>query len=387
MAHQGLIKFQKQILNDLDSKNYKKFAKQAREVIKSLYGYPVPKGAEIGIFVNDNCNLKCSHCYVASTHKDILEGKALSLDEWSKIIDNALNLGVTHFSIIGKEPLLSPTVTKRILERLDGKGVSYEIITNGILIPENIDWLKKFNFNFFSISFDGYQEDHDKIRGEGNYQKTRKGLLVAKKAGLKNLTVTHTVMPHNIKHLDKMIQDLAKCGAKYFSLAFCFPTDYNDNNLVAGNLELFDKVIEKLKKTPKNIDVSIHIVTESNASLIGALYRKGFFEQKLAVTEDLAPALVVPLSSNPRIAVQINILPTMFYGGFRLDNDGAVLDYCVDAQLPHRRQGFGNVRETSFLELWKKSREELWPQYTERYYQYLAKALNGDKLPKIDGWY
>jgi len=387
MAHQELIKFQRQILKELNSENYKNIAKQAREVIKSLYGCPVPKDAEIGIFVNDSCNLKCSHCYVASTHKKFPEGKALTLDEWSRTVDNMLGFGVTHFSIIGKEPLLSPEITRIILERLNGKDVSYEIITNGILIPENINWLKRFKFEFFSISFDGYKEDHDKIRGEGNYQKARKGLLVAKKAGLKNLTVTHTIMPHNIENLDKLIQDLAECGAKYFSLAFCFPTDYNDLNLVAGHLELFDKVIKKLKNMPKGIDVSIHVVTESNASLIGALYRKGFFKQKLAVTEDLAPSLIVPLSSNPRIAVQVNILPTMFYGGFRLDQDGTVLDYCVDAQLPHRRKGFGNIKEISFGELWKKSREELWPQYTERYYEYLAKALKGEELPKIEGWY
>ena len=378
MNHQELISFQKNILNNLNRDNFREIASSARKGIKEIYGNPIPNGAEIGIFVNDECNLKCQHCYVVSTHKKIKCRKSLKLKEWSKIIQDALNLGITHFSIIGKEPLLSPEVVKLILEKLNQKKVSYEIITNGIFIPENISWLKKYKFNFFSISFDGYKEDHDKIRGKGNYLQSRNGLLTANKAGIQNLTISHTIMPHNINNLDKMIKDLASCGAKYFSLGFCFPTEYNNKHLISG---------EKLNNLPDSIDVSLNIATESNAKLIGELFRNGFFNQKFAVTEDLAPSLIKVILDKPRIAIQINILPIMFYGGFRLECDGSVLDHCVDAQIVKRRKGFGNIKKQSLFELWDKSRKELWPQYTERYYMYLAEALKGKELPKIKGWY
>ena len=387
MNHQELIGFQKNILNNLNSENFKEIASSVREKIKELYGYPVPNGAEIGIIVNDECNLKCPHCYVVSTHKKVDLRKPLELDEWTKVIQDALDLGVTHFSIIGKEPLLSPEVVKIILEELDGKNVSCEIITNGILIPENINWLSKYKFSFFSISFDGYEEDHDKIRGKGNYSISKKGLLTAKEAGIQNLTISYTVMPHNIDNLDKMIRDLADYGAKYFSLGFCFSTEYNNKDLIAGELKLFNKVLSKLKNLPESIDVSLNLSTENNAKLIGELFREGFFNQKLAVTEDLAPALIKIISNKPRIALQINILSTMFYSGFRLECDGYVLDHCIDAQSVERQKGFGSLNKQSLSELWKKSRNELWPQYTEKYYWYLAKALEGKELPEIKGWY
>jgi MoaA/NifB/PqqE/SkfB family radical SAM enzyme len=388
MNYEELINFQKDILKNLNSENFKEIASLARNKIKELYGYPLPNGAEIGIFVNDDCNLKCPHCYVVSTHKKVCQREPMKLKDWSNVIKGALNLGVVHYSIIGKEPLLNPQVVKQILDELKGKKVFCEIITNGIMIPENAHWLKDYKFDFFSISFDGYKEDHDKIRGKGNYAKSKNALIIAKESGIENLTISHTIMPHNVKNLDKMIKDLAHCGAIYFSLGFCFPAEHNKKDFVAGKIGIYQEVIDKLKNLPETIDISLNISVENNARLIGELFRNGFFNEKCAVTEDLAPALIKIISNDhPRIALQISILPTMFYSGFRLECDGSILDHCIDAQSLERRKGFGNIKEQPFFKIWNKSRDQLWPQYTEKYYEYLAKALKGEELPVLKGWY
>jgi hypothetical protein len=93
------------------------------------------------------------------------------------------------------------------------------------------------------------------------------------------------------------------------------------------------------------------------------------------VTEDLAPSLIYLLSETPRIAVQFNVLPVMFYSGFRMDCTGSAIDWCTDLQAQHTRTGFGNALQNDVGELWKHAREELWEPYTVKYYTKLANAL------------
>jgi len=260
------------------------------------------------------------------------------------------------------------------------------MVNNGTLIKRNIDWLKDLDFHFFSISFDGYGPDHDKVRGDGTYESSKRGLQTARDAGINNLAITHTAMPHNTGSLDRMINDLADSGAKYFSLGFCFPTAHNNHDLNAS-LRTFDETLEKVRTAPQDVDISINLSGEDHVGLIGSLYRRGDIQLgDLAVTEDFAPTLIKPLADSPRTAVQINVLPTMFYGGFRLDCTGAAMDYCFDLRNESSRQGFGNVKESSVAELRDKARS-LWQGYTEKFYSRLKSALKGEPVSSPDGWH
>lgn len=396
--HQKFIEYQAEILNALASgENPQKVAASARNIIKSLYGYPVPKGAELGISVNDVCNLECKHCYYASTHNKALERRdgLLNSRDWREIIDSALGEGFRHFPIIGKEPLLSPEITYTIFSALEDRKkefpeINYELITNGTLIKENITWLKRLSFSFLSISFDGYEEEHDKVRGLGSYQRSREGLQHLRDSDVKNLTVSHTVMPHNVYSLDKMILDLTDAGAEYFSIGFCFPTKYNDQKLtIYSEIKLFDEVIKQLQNAPSGIDISVNIPAEEQAELLAQLYKRGDIQkERLAVTEDISPVLVMPVSCSPRTAIQLNFLPTMFYSGFRVDCTGAALDFCVDLQNPETRNGFGNVKNQSIRTLWNKAKDFMWKPYTEKYYQRLASVFKAESVsPILTQWY
>lgn len=386
LSHQGLIDFQFGILESLaEGKAPTSVAQTVREKVEQIYGDS--NDFEIGISVNDSCNLTCQHCYYASTHDKSLERKTglLGVSDWKRIIRESLDIsGVRHFSVIGKEPLLSPDITSAIFKELEGAkaqmpDIKYELITNGTLIGENADWLKDLDFHFVSISFDGCERDHDEIRGPGNYVRARKGLeIAAKEIGVRNLSVTYTAMPHNTGHLDEMITDLADAGAKYLSVSFCFPTDHNNNDLTA-QIETFDRVIEQVRTAPKGIDITLNLSGDEGASLIGEIYRRGDIQRsKLAVTEDFAPSLIMPLSQSPRTAIQFNILPIMYYAGFRIDCTGAAMDYCSNLQDTKTLEGFGNVKKDSMLTLRDRSRS-LWPAYTEEVYTKLQSALREER--------
>jgi MoaA/NifB/PqqE/SkfB family radical SAM enzyme len=383
-SHQQLIEFQTKILECIvKDEDPIDLAKRSREFLTSFYGasgYGFPSGAELGINVNNSCNLRCGHCYYANTHLgNGNEDNSLSEEEWKKVISDAGSLGINHISIIGKEPLFSPKKTLAILKEIErqrkqGNELRYELITNGTLIEKEIHWLSEFpDFYFFSISFDGFERDHDKVRGEGNYEKAREGLRIAKNAGIKNLSATFSAMPHNSASLQMMLEDLTPIGLEYVSIGFCFPTQFNKKEF-HSDLIVFDSVISQLERAPETLDISINLMGDENANLIRELLKRDYFDrQKLAVTQDCAPSLVIPLNNKPRTAVQLSILPIMFYSGFRLDYDGTAIDFCKDLQI-RQRKGFGNIRQKPLRQLYQTA-QSLWQSYTEKYFQTLIERL------------
>ncbi|GEM_PF-5083670 len=389
-------KFQLSILERLSSgEDSREIAERVREKV-FMYHNPLtglPHGSELGISVNDICNLTCKHCYYASTHDKSLQGKVsgLSVDDWRNLTSEAIEKGIRHISIVGKEPLLSPHETRAILEtadkkRLDYPEVRYELITNGTLIKKEIDWLKDFNFYFFSVSVDGNREMHDYVRGNGNYDRTLEGIKIARESGIKNITTIFTAMPHNISSLSDMVRDISDAGVEYLSIGFCFPTQLNVPT-THSNSSAVKQVLDNLYNAPKNLDITISLLGDDHANIIGNLYKGGFFDHReIAVTEDLAPCLIFPVSDNPRTAIQLNIIPTMFYSGFRVDYNGTAMDFCVDLRTSEKREGFGNVKRESLTELIEKSKL-IWSAYTEKYYLRLQKALQGEQVPIVQSWY
>jgi len=340
-SHQDLIEFQRGLLERLvNREKVTEIARDSRKFMTAVYGRSnelgIPNGAELGINVNSRCNLRCRHCYYANTHlensfKDD-EENSLSEEEWTRVVDEAVDLGMNHFNIIGKEPLLDPKKTRTILSVVNRHNESrrklrYELITNGTLIDREIEWLKDFkDFYFFSVSFDGYEKDHDDIRGKGNYQKARNGLRIVHEAGIKNLAATFCAMPHNVKSLNVMLEDLTSLGLEYLSIGLCFPTEYNEKKVCAG-LPVFDEILSEVKNAPENLDISIGLMGDEHADLIVELFKKGYFNQKLAVAQDCAPSLVNVVNDKPRTAVHFSLMPVMFYSGFRMDYDGTAIDF------------------------------------------------------------
>jgi len=385
--HQKLIEFQFGILESLANKeNIKDMALKLRNFMNSFYcidGSDVPNGLELGINVNNECNLRCGHCYYATTHlQSGRKENALSKKEWIKLINDAMDFGINHINILGQEPLLSPEKTKTILSeikrrKINNPKIQYELITNGTLIEKEIDWLSQFpDFYFFSVSLDGYGKYHDYIRGEGNYKKAMQGIKIAGENGIQNMAVLSTATPTNVDSFGRMWEELPKLGVKYISTGLCFPTKYNKQDL-KGTLSTFESLLKQTEKAPRELDICINFMGDMHARLIMELYKRGFIEKaKSGVTADMAPSLFVTLNKEPRRLVQFGILPITHFSGFRIDYDGTATDFC-DAYLEDKVKGFGNVKEKSISDLYKISKTELWPKYTEKFFGRLSQAFNG----------
>lgn len=148
----------------------------------------------ISIEVTTRCNLKCKNCFAHANGEelnDIEYNKAIS------ILDEARELGATLFSITGGEPLL----WTRLIELMNyAKSIGYKkffLNTNGHFLDDNLcATLAGFgNALDISCTVNGFEDEHDNIRGVGSYSKAINGVITALAHGLK--VVVYTVVDRN----------------------------------------------------------------------------------------------------------------------------------------------------------------------------------------------
>ncbi len=121
--------------------------------------------------ITSNCNLHCAGCYSRQNEatKDCAPVDQMSAEEWSKIFDEAKELGISFILLAGGEPLLRKDVVKAASSY---KEILFPIFTNGVFISD--EYFKMFddNRNLIPImSIEGHKEATDARRGEGIYDK------------------------------------------------------------------------------------------------------------------------------------------------------------------------------------------------------------------------
>jgi hypothetical protein len=114
------------------------------------------------------CNLHCSHCYWWLNRED--DTQELSSEVWKQIIEKTFKkhhvLGVT---LVGGEPIMRPDIIEVFCKEMPGVVC---VVTNG-----NFPLIRFDKLYFYWVSLDGTEKEHDRIRGEGSYAKTKKNIL------------------------------------------------------------------------------------------------------------------------------------------------------------------------------------------------------------------
>lgn len=168
----------------------------------------------INLFVTDNCNLKCSHCFYAG---HLNKNDKLSL-EHIKAITKSLRNPPVSVVLTGGETFLRQDLTEIciLLDKIHTKKII--LATNGTL-PERIyktvkDILSKTDLDVaVQISLDGPLEIHDKIRGvPGTFKKLLSTLEELKTIKNKKLTisVSTTISKKNCDYIAKTIEEVKK---------------------------------------------------------------------------------------------------------------------------------------------------------------------------------
>lgn len=175
------------------------------EKLRSLY-----------IYLTDECNLKCIHCWQSAP----IEGKgkysALEFNMCKNFLEDAIAMGMRNITISGGEPLLNPEFHK-FAEYFHKNHIHMAVETNGMLISDESILLTIKDYNVFcAISLDGLNpEIHNRHRGDPNaFKKTCQGIDALESEKIKYqliMSISHFNYDEVIPLLDSIKEKWPHC--------------------------------------------------------------------------------------------------------------------------------------------------------------------------------
>ncbi|MEV5025276.1 radical SAM protein [Paenibacillus sp. LPE1-1-1.1] len=185
----------------------------------SRYAMEIPE--DIGIKLNNGCNLRCKHCY--EWNEDGFHW-AMAKEDQKKEIDIPLIEKLLEYTrekksklyLWGGEPLYYSKFPE-LAELLEKDQRTVTICTNAILLEQQLDSLLKIGEGLVVlVSLEGFEEENDAIRGKGTYRKVVQAverLLELQKQGIfkgkvsVSLTMNDAMIPKLfsfMKHFEEM---------------------------------------------------------------------------------------------------------------------------------------------------------------------------------------
>lgn len=114
------------------------------------------------------CNASCGYCDSPWRHQ-----RGLATPVHRQILAELAGLGAERIYLSGGEPLLHPDFGV-ILEYIHELGMAVEVVTNGILVPQQLESLRRCSRVFLSL--DGREAVHDAQRGRGSHREAIQAL-------------------------------------------------------------------------------------------------------------------------------------------------------------------------------------------------------------------
>ncbi|MBU0908930.1 MAG: radical SAM protein, partial [Proteobacteria bacterium] len=175
---------------------------------------------ECWFHLTNQCNLACRHCLFCASPA---QSSSLSREQLEKGIAEARVLGCTLFYFTGGEPFVYPQFSEIIQNLLEDPEVHAVILTNGLLLAENIDFLQCVPTErlHLQISLDGMEESHDALRGKGTFARLLANLTALRQTRL-TATLSVAVNRENIHDLPATIGFAADQGIGNMHLLWHF---------------------------------------------------------------------------------------------------------------------------------------------------------------------
>jgi cyclic pyranopterin phosphate synthase len=152
-------------------------------MLNDRYNRPIK---DLRISVTDRCNFRCIYCMPLDEYEWINKKEILTFEEITRLATLFVRLGVEKIRLTGGEPLV-----RQNLDHLVGKLSAVEgvkdlcLTTNGALLAEKIDALKRAGLRRVNISLDTLDpEKFRQITKRGDLKRVLEGIFAAKNHGL-----------------------------------------------------------------------------------------------------------------------------------------------------------------------------------------------------------
>jgi radical SAM protein with 4Fe4S-binding SPASM domain len=267
------------------------------------------------------CNLKCSHCYINAAKEELKD--ELTTEEAKNLMDQISKVSRPLLILSGGEPLLRQDIYE-LIRYGTSKGFRMGLGSNGSLIDDAIARnLKDASVKTVSISLDSsIAEKHDEFRGVvGSWQKAINAIKALKRNNIL-VQVNTTVTQQNHSEIDQIMTLTEELGVENFHLFFLVPTGRGTKIADISPAMYEDMIKSTFAKTAKH---------------------------RLNVRPSCAPQFM-------RIAKDMGLDMRQWIRGCL-----AGLYYCRVypngdvTPCPYLPVKLGNVRETSFSEIWFNS--------------------------------
>jgi MoaA/NifB/PqqE/SkfB family radical SAM enzyme len=168
----------------------------------------------IWLEITGKCNLSCSHCYAEAGPEVDLYGNMIYCD-WTRILDEAAELGCRSVQFIGGEPTMHPRL-QDLVDHANHRGFEFiEVFTNATRLDKKL--LGCFQRNGVRVATSFYSDDpgvHELItQGKGSWERTVRGIESVLAAGL-SIRVGVTETERNPGHGPRAIEFLKTLGVQ-----------------------------------------------------------------------------------------------------------------------------------------------------------------------------
>ncbi len=142
------------------------------------------------------CNLRCKHCYSVSGPEHVDE---IPVEELEALLPELVDEGFNAVGISGGEPLTYRPLP-RLLASARARGLFTTVTTNGsLLTPRRLGSIAP-HVSLLAISIDGTRETHDRLRGDGAFDRMQSHLSHVRAAGVP-FALIFTLTQHNLPEL------------------------------------------------------------------------------------------------------------------------------------------------------------------------------------------
>jgi SynChlorMet cassette radical SAM/SPASM protein ScmF len=209
----------------------------------------VPPLRTFYIYLSDNCNLRCRHCWIEPRFVDGQPDPARNTDVELLLgaVREAKRLGLTGAKLTGGEPMLHPRFLE-VTDLLTAEDLSLTMETNGTLLtPAAARHIReKTNLTFISISIDGADaRTHDEFRGvPGSFDQALRGLACLVEAGFNGTQLIMSVHRGNLDQVEAVVKLATDRGAGSVKLNPVTPTGRGIAMSEQGEALDFDQQME-----------------------------------------------------------------------------------------------------------------------------------------------
>jgi cyclic pyranopterin phosphate synthase len=199
------------------------------------------------VSVTDRCNIRCFYCMPGENIRFKPRQELLTFEEIERFVRTVVRLGVNKLRITGGEPLVRSELPQLIERLAQVPGIDdLAMTTNGILLAEQAEALKRAGLHRLNISLDAMREETflQIARREG-LQRVLDGIIAARECGFEKIRLNAV----SIRGLtEDEIVPLAEFARSHdFELRFIefMPLDAEDRwqeDQVLGGDEIIDRL-------------------------------------------------------------------------------------------------------------------------------------------------